>query len=456
MMRKRFMSGLAGVALVGMSLFASGGATVGAGAAGSAVRPLAQVVSMAFTQGPPTTSQCEARIGLACYSPVQVETAYNMRPLYKRGLTGAGKTIALIDPLGSPTITSDLAIFDSTFGLPAPPSFRIIQPAGVVPPYNPNNPLMVTWAQETSLDVEYAHAMAPGANILLVETPLAETVGVHGFPQIVEAENYIINHRMVDVISQSLGTAEATFPSAESILHLRSAFVNAYEHKVTVLGAAGDSGATSPSDASGSTYFTFRTANWPASDPLVTAVGGTQLHLNNAGRRLLPDTVWNDTALLGAPMAGGGTASVVFSRPGYQDGVEGVVGDHRGVPDISMSAAFNGGVLVYWSIAGLAPGFYLVGGTSEATPLFSGIVAIADQAAGQDLGLLNPALYTLAEAGAPGIVPIGTGNNTVSFEQGGKDYTVKGYVADGGYTMATGVGTADGAALVAELAGSGK
>jgi subtilase family serine protease len=155
-------------------------------------------------------------------------------------------------------------------------------------------------------------------------------------------------------------------------------------------------------------------------------------------------------------VAGGGTVSKVFSRPSYQDGVESVVGDHRGVPDISMSAAVNGGVLVYWSFAGLPAGLYIIGGTSEATPLFSGIVAIADQAAGQDLGLLNPALYTLAEADAPGIVPITTGNNTVSFEQNGKDYTVDGYVADGGYTLATGVGTADGAALVAELAGSGK
>jgi subtilase family serine protease len=121
-----------------------------------------------------------------------------------------------------------------------------------------------------------------------------------------------------------------------------------------------------------------------------------------------------------------------------------------------MSAAVNGGVLVYWSFPGIPAGLYIVGGTSEATPEFAGLVAVADQAAGHDLGLLNPALYTLAEVGAPGIVPITTGDNTVSFEQAGKDYTVKGYVADGGYTMATGVGTANGADLVSELAGSGK
>jgi subtilase family serine protease len=454
-MRKRWKTGLAGAALMSISVFGIGGGTVTALAAGSAVSPLVQVVKVAFTQAP-TTSQCEAQIGIACYSPVQIEKAYNMPSLYKKDLTGTGETIALIDSFGSPTIASDLATFDATFGLPAPPSFKIIQPVGKVRPYNPKNALMVDWAEETSLDVEYSHAMAPGANILLVETPVAETIGVQGFPGIVKAENYIINHHMVDVISQSLAAAEASFPSAQSILNLRSAFVNADEHNVTVLGAAGDWGASSPSDASESSYYTFRTANWPASDPLVTAVGGTQLHLNNAGVRTMPDNVWNDSDLLGAPVAGGGTASDVFPRPNYQDGVEGVVGDHRGVPDISMSAAVDGGVLVYWSFGGLPAGLYIVGGTSEATPLFSGIVAIADQAAGHDLGLLNPALYTLAEAGAPGIVPISTGDNTVSFEQGGKDYTVKGYVADGGYTMATGVGTANGAALVSELAGSGK
>lgn len=378
-----------------------------------------------------------------------------MGRLYNKSLTGTGETIALVDSYGSPTIAQDLATFDSTFGLPAPPSFQIIQPAGKVPPYNPQDPLMVSWAVETSLDVQYAHAMAPGANILLVETPVAETLGVQGFPQIVRAENYIVDHHMADVISQSLAAAEASFPSTQSILNLRSAYVNAAAHNVTVLSAAGDWGATSPSDASESTYYTSATANWPASDPLVTAVGGTQLHLNDAGARLLPDNVWNDTNVLGSPAAGGGTVSSVFSRPSYQDGVEGVVGDHRGVPDISLSAAVDGGVLVYFSFGGLNPGFYIVGGTSEATPVFAGIVAVADQVAGHRLGLLNPALYTLAEAGAPGIVDITTGNNTVTFNQSGQTYTVDGYVASTGYDLASGLGTVDGAALVEELAGSG-
>jgi subtilase family serine protease len=453
-MQKRWMMGVAGSALVGTSVFGLGGATIAAQAASSAVYPQIQVVNTAYAQAP-TTSQCEAQIGIACYSPLQLERAYDMTTLYHKGLTGAGETIALIDSFGSPTVQSDLATFDSTFGLPAPPSFQIIQPEGVVPPFNPGNSLDVSWAQETSLDVEYAHAMAPGANILLVETPVAETIGLQGFPKIVAAENYIINHHMVDVISQSLATAEISFTNPQQILTLRSAYVNAAKNGVTVLGAAGDWGATSPSNADETAYYTQRTANWPASDPLVTGVGGTQLHLNNYGRRLLADNVWNDSNLLGAPVAGGGAPSVVFPRPGYQDGVESVVGSHRGVPDIAMSAAVDGGALVYWSFPGETPGLYIVGGTSEATPLFSGVVAVADQRAGHPLGLLNPALYALAASHAAGIVPISTGDNTVSWIQNGKQYTVPGYVADGGYTMATGVGTVDGAALVSELGGNG-
>jgi len=129
------------------------------------------------------------------------------------------------------------------------------------------------------------------------------------------------------------------------------------------------------------------------------------------------------------------------------------VGDARGYPDVSLSAAVDGSSLVYLSF--LQPGFYLIGGTSEATPLFAGIVTIADQLAGHPLGQLNPALYTLAEAGAPGIPDITIGNNTASFIQSGKDYTVKGWVAAPGYDLASGLGTVDAQFLVLELAGNG-
>src|SRR5580693_9151354 len=186
---------------------------------------------------PGTQAQCEAQFTVPCYGPDQFQTAYNEQPLFNSGITGAGQTIVIVDSFGSPTIKSDLATFDAQFNLPAPPSFRIIQPAGKVPAYNPNNSDMVGWAGETTLDVEWSHTIAPGANILLVETPVSETEGMAGFPQIVKAENYVIDHHLGQVISQSFGATEPTFPSAKSIYALRSAYINANAHGVTVLAA---------------------------------------------------------------------------------------------------------------------------------------------------------------------------------------------------------------------------
>ena len=100
------------------------------------------------------------------------------------------------------------------------------------------------WTDETSLDVEWSHTMAPQANILLVETPMTETEGITGFPQIVAAENYVINHHLGDVISQSFGANEQTFTSPGQIYSLRSAYFNAAQHGVTVLAGSGDQGST--------------------------------------------------------------------------------------------------------------------------------------------------------------------------------------------------------------------
>jgi subtilase family serine protease len=409
-----------------------------------------------FTQ-PPTTAECEAQLGIACYAPSQFQQAYNLNRLYDAGLTGSGATIVIVDSYGSPTIRSDLQTFDQTYGLPDPPSLRIIQPAGPVPPFDSTNADVVGWAEETSLDVEYAHTMAPGARILLVETPTDETEGSAGFPEIVKAENYVINHHLGDVISQSFGATEQTFGRPQSIYALRGAYENAALHRVTVLAATGDAGATGD-ELNLTDFYPFRTVDWPASDPLVTGVGGTQLHLDANGFRTAPDNVWNDTALFGSPAAGGGGQSTVFGRPFYQDEVSQVVRRWRGIPDMSMSAAVDGGANVYLGFSGNglpAPGWYIFGGTSEASPLFSGIVAIADQAAGHRLGLLNPALYGLGDRGRSGIVDITIGNNTVTFTQEGQTYTVQGFEAVRGYDLASGLGTANGARLVAQFAGFG-
>ena len=166
---------------------------------------------------PPTTAYCEANYQIACYEPDQIQQAYNLPALYLRGVNGQDSTIVIVDSFGSPTIRHDLKVFDQTFHFPAPPSLNVIQPAGQVPPYDPNNTDMVGWAGETTLDVEYAHTIAPGANILLVETPVSETEGVTGFPQIVTAENYVINHGLGDVISQSFERDRADLPDKAAL-----------------------------------------------------------------------------------------------------------------------------------------------------------------------------------------------------------------------------------------------
>jgi subtilase family serine protease len=406
---------------------------------------------------PPDTDWCRTHLHRACYRPAQLQHAYGLEPLLARGLDGRGRTIALIDSFGSPTIAADLHHFDQVLGLPDPPELSIIHPAGAPPAFNPGDPDMVGWAEETTLDVEWAHVMAPGARLLLVETPVSETEGITGFPEIVRAENFVIEHHLADVISQSFGATEETFPSATALLGLRSAFRNAAEHGVTVLGAAGDNGATD-ARLDQTCCYPMRVNSWPSSDPLVTSVGGTRLDLDAAGNRRTPDRVWSDDG----GGAGGGGVSSIFERPDFQDGVRTVVGDHRGTPDISMSAAVDGAAVFYYSFPNpkaSAGGWHLVGGTSEATPLFAGIVAIADQAAERRLGLLNDRLYHLARKPAAGIVDVVGGDNSLTFCGAGCDglapvmVTVKGYQAVKGYNLATGLGTVNAAQLVKVLAG---
>ncbi len=271
-----------------------------AGPAASSVSALADVAVQPGVQhvgrvqaSPPTTADCEKLYKVACYEPAQIRQAYHLPAVYASGVTGKGTTIVIVDSFGSPTIKNDLGAFDRTFGLPAPPSFRVIQPAGKVPAYNPGNSDMVGWAGETTLDVEYAHTIAPGASILLVETPVSETEGVHGFPQIVTAEEYVLRHHLGDVISQSFSATEQTFPSKASVEALRGAYQLADRDHVTVLTASGDSGAADVG-LNETTYYLHPVTSWPDSDPLVTGVGGTQLHFNAAGQPTAP-TVWNDT-----------------------------------------------------------------------------------------------------------------------------------------------------------------
>ncbi|HUJ04510.1 MAG TPA: S53 family peptidase [Streptosporangiaceae bacterium] len=382
------------------------------------------------------------------YTPAQVRAAYFVKPLVRAGIDGKGQSIVIVDSFGSPTIGHDLAVFDRQFHLRPPGSLTIIHPAGPIPPFRPTE-TRVNWAFETTLDVEWAHTMAPAARIVLVETPVSENEGTSGFPQIIKAEEYVLAHHLGGVISQSFGATEQTFPKG-SIQPLRGAYIEAAQpsHDVTVVSASGDAGATDEK-SNMSSFYTYPVTSWPASDPLVTSVGGLDLRLNSLGQRTAPDQVWNDNT--SPPSATGGGKSIIFGRPAYQNGVASVVGNHRGVPDISMSASCSHPVLIYQSFARPA-GWGPICGTSEATPIFAGVIALADQVAGHPLGPINPLLYQMAADHDPGIVDIARGNNTVTFQQNGHTYTVQGWNAVPGYDLASGLGTVNARWFVRELA----
>ena len=404
------------------------------GLAGVSVFPMVQVPVSQVTASPS-----------GGYTPAQIRTAYDVRPLLRAGINGKGRSIVIVDSFGSPTIRHDLSVFDRQFSLPAPSALKIIHPAGPIPPFKATG-TRIGWASETTLDVEWAHVMAPRARIVLVETPVSENEGRSGFPQIVTAEKYVLNHRLGGVISQSFGATEQTFPK-EGLRGLRAAYLEAARpsHNVTVVSASGDGGATDLRNNLTS-YYTYPVTSWPASDPLVTAVGGLNLRLNRRGNRIVPDRVWNDP---GSPAASGGGKSIFFARPAYQNRVAAVVGSRRGVPDISLSASCSHPVDVFLSFDG--SGWQTVCGTSVATPLFAGIIALADQVAGHPLGPINADLYKMAASARSGIIDITRGDNTVSFWQGGRKHTVRGWAAVAGYDLSSGVGTIRAAVFVRRL-----
>lgn len=408
--------------------------------AGSLAVPLhgTPVLATGSTSAAPTDAQCRKQLGYPCYSPQEIRRAYGLDPLLARGDSGRGQTIVIIDSYGSPTVASDLARFDSDFGLPAPPSLKVLAPLGSVP-WDPSAyPDQLGWAEETSLDVQWSHAMAPDASIVVLTSPVDETEGVQGLPQFLELEKYAVDHHLGNVVSQSWAATENTLftPAGEQLMaQFNDFYRSATLHGVTFLGSTGDSGTQNP-DVNGNDY-PFPTVNFPATSPWVTAVGGTSLYLTTHGK-YEHETVWDDA--IGAT---GGGVSQYTPEPFYQRLLprsdQRLLDGHRGIPDISFNADPDTGVLVYLGfLGGNNNGYYIFGGTSEGSPSWAGIVADLDQFAGVPLGFLNPALYALGATGGL----YGTLLRDVTVGQNGFG-GVPGYHATRGWDATTGWGTPD-------------
>ncbi len=218
----------------------------------------------------PTDPFCRRTYGHPCYSPSELRTAYGVAALTSAGDTGAGQTIVIVDSFGSPDIRSDLQRFDAAHGLPPPPSFTADAPLGTVP-FDGSSLPMIVWAEETSLDVEWAHAMAPGAGLVLLTSPVAETGGTTGLPQFLQLEQYALAHHLGDILTQSWGSPENTLTTTagrQLVSQFDALYRQAAADDVTVLAASGDHGSAQGGGPAPSVQF-------PASSPWVTAVGGT-------------------------------------------------------------------------------------------------------------------------------------------------------------------------------------
>lgn len=389
-------------------------------------------------EAPPDTF-CRINFGSPCYSPQEIRNAYGLTPILNAGYTGSGQTIIIIDSFGSPTIAQDLQAFDQGYGLPDAPSFTVLAPLGTVP-FDPTNSDQVGWAFETTLDVEWAHAMAPGADIVLLTSPVSETEGVQGMPEFLALEKYALEHGLGKIISQSWGATENTLftrAGQEVFKNFEDFYKLAAQQHVTVLAATGDFGSSNP-DVNGN-FYPFPTVDYPASSPQVTAVGGTSLYADTSGDYLY-EIAW---------FASGGGVSQQFSEPAYQyslpPSIQQALGQHRGIPDLAYNADPGTTILVYATF--LPPpfqGYFGIGGTSEGSPQWAGIIADANQLAGHPLGFLNPKLYGIHKSRL--FHDIVFGANALN--------GVQGYVATNGWDFTTGWGTPDVGKLIRQLAES--
>ena len=336
------------------------------------------------------------------YTPAELYTAYSLTGLYAEGFNGAGQTITIIDWCGSPTVQSDANAFSQMFGLPTLDSsnFSILNIPTVSTCSAPNI--------EINLDVEWAHAIAPGANIDLVVPP------TNSFQDIDEAFSYIVVYGLGNVISGSYGSAESEVSSTilanESLISEMAAVSG-----ISANFSSGDAGDFSADGISA-------TVSDPADSPYATAVGGVTVALNS-DNGIAWQTGWGnnqvlvtDEGVFAPPLAfgfsggAGGGPSGVFSKPSFQSGLPGTM---RQLPDISWVADPFTGVVVAITEPGVYPPveFVAVGGTSVACPMFSALWAIANQEAGFALGQAASYVYSMPAGTITDVTPVGSSTN---------------------------------------------
>jgi subtilase family serine protease len=400
----------------------------------------------------------------ACYDPYQMRRAYQIDTLINAGYDGTGHTIVIVDAFQNPNLVAQVAFFDGFYGLPAI-SLTQYAPDGLTP-FVPGDPNMTGWAEEISLDVEWAHAIAPGAKIVLV---LAKS---NMDADILSALRYAVDNNLGDVISMSFGENESCVdPDILSGYH--DVFAAATQKNITLFASSADQGAALTT-CDGNSWV--KAVSSPASDPLVTGVGGTELRaagycLTSLGCN--PNTnppfgtwqseiVWNEGLPFGdfgnvfglGTLSTGGGFSVLFDEPPYQQGtIHG--GKQRAVPDVAYNGAVLHGVLTYLAIPGLPAGFYRFGGTSAGSPQWAAIAAIANQKAGGRLGFLNSAIYQISKvnkAYAASFHDITNGTNSaVEFDSLNHPVTVIGFDAGIGWDATTGTGSPISSSLVDDL-----
>ncbi|HEV7217130.1 MAG TPA: S53 family peptidase, partial [Chloroflexota bacterium] len=275
------------------------------------------------------------------FTPQQIRDAYGVTPLLQQGITGKGQTVVLIDSYGDPALQSDLDTFSRQFGLP-PVTVRVVSPLGSAPAGTNVNE-MNSWAGETALDAEVVHAIAPDAGIVVMTSPVDETEGTIGLTQFRQLEEQAVSQHLGNIISQSWGVSEATLAggACSAELKLWDAFYQnaTTQQGITFTTGSGDNGATDAIDANAKQFASVPTTSFPADEPWVTAVGGTELVNNGDGT--YRERVWNNCQ--GDGGASGGGFSTLYPQPAFQKllpaSTQSMFGGRRGVPDVAADGA---------------------------------------------------------------------------------------------------------------------